>query len=90
MAGGHGNSVPRFHITWGTGPGVIAPFVRRVRKAAKQGIITLRFRHRVNALSVTGGVVDGVRGDVLEPSAVPRGAPSSRVVVGEFTLRPRR
>ncbi len=84
---GPGNSVPRFHITWGTGPGVIAPFVRRVRKAAKQGIITLRFRHRVNALSVTGGVVDGVQGDVLEPSAVPRGAPSSRVVVSEFTLR---
>ena len=25
----HGNSVPRFHITWGTGPGVLAPFIRR-------------------------------------------------------------
>ena len=28
---GHGNSVPRFHITWGTGPGVLEPFVRRAR-----------------------------------------------------------
>ncbi|HZX02476.1 FAD-dependent oxidoreductase, partial [Kribbella sp.] len=32
-ADGHGNSVPRFHITWGTGPGLVAPFVRRVREA---------------------------------------------------------
>ena len=30
---GHGNSVPRFHVTWGTGPGVVEPFVRRVRAA---------------------------------------------------------
>ena len=25
-ATGHGNSVPRFHITWGTGPGLVEPF----------------------------------------------------------------
>jgi hypothetical protein len=84
---GHGNSVPRFHVTWGTGPGVLAPFVRRVRAAAQRGLITLKFRHRVNQLTTTGGQVDGVRGDVLEPSAVERGAPSSRVVMGEFALR---
>jgi len=83
---GHGNSVPRFHITWGTGPGVVAPFERRVREAAKRGLITLKFRHRVNELTLTGNVVDGVRGEILEPSAVKRGQPSSRVAVGEFTL----
>src|SRR5690349_15389309 len=38
-AEGHGNSVPRFHITWGTGPGVIAPFERRVRDAAARGLV---------------------------------------------------
>src|SRR5687768_14340933 len=52
---GHGNSVPRFHITWGTGPGVIAPFVRRVGEAAERGLITLKFRHRVNEITTTGG-----------------------------------
>lgn len=83
---GHGNSVPRFHVTWGTGPGVLAPFERRVRAAAERGLIALKFRHRVNALTVTGGVVDGVQGEILEPSAVGRGQPSSRVAVGEFTL----
>ncbi|MFL5820610.1 MAG: FAD-dependent oxidoreductase, partial [Solirubrobacteraceae bacterium] len=33
LAIGHGNSVPRFHVTWGTGPGIVEPFVRRVREA---------------------------------------------------------
>ncbi len=83
---GHGNSVPRFHVTWGTGPGVIEPFVRRVRAAEQRGLITLKFRHRVSELTTSGGAVDGVRGEILEPSSVERGAPSSRVVVGEFTL----
>jgi predicted oxidoreductase len=84
---GHGNSVPRFHVTWGTGPGVVAPFERRVRQAVKRGLITLKFRYRVNDLTLTGGVVDGVHGDILEPSLAERGAPSSRDVVGEFTLK---
>jgi uncharacterized protein len=84
---GHGNSVPRFHITWGTGPGIVEPFERRVRDAVQRGLITLKFRHRVNELTVMDGTVCGVRGDVLEPSDAPRGAPSSRVVVGEFDLK---
>src|ERR1700712_3072677 len=83
---GHGNSVPRFHVTWGTGPGVIAPFVSRVREGVARGLVELRFRHRVDGLSITAGAVDGVSGSVLEPSGVARGESSSREVVGEFTL----
>jgi predicted oxidoreductase len=82
----HGNSVPRFHVTWGTGPGIIAPFVARVREGAKRGLVSLRYRHRVNALTSTGGVVDGVAGDILEPTSVERGRPSSRTKVGAFAL----
>jgi len=84
---GPGNSVPRFHVTWGTGPGVVAPFERRVREAEARGLVTIKFRHRVDALAVTAGVVDGVRGSVLEPSSVERGRPSSRVQSGEFELQ---
>ena len=84
LPGGPGNSVPRFHVTWGTGPGVVAPFEQRVRQAAGHGLVTVLFRHRVDALTVTGGVVDGVRGAVLEPGAVDRGRPSSRIQTGEF------
>jgi predicted oxidoreductase len=87
LADGHGNSVPRFHVTWGTGPAVVAPFERRVREAAARGLVRLDFRHRVDALTTTGGVVDGVRGAVLEPSTVERGVASSRTAVGEFELR---
>jgi predicted oxidoreductase len=83
----HGNSVPRFHVTWGTGPGVIAPFVRRVREGAAKGRVSLRFRHRVSELTTSAGVVDGVRGEVLEPTSAERGAPSSRTVVGEFVCK---
>jgi len=86
LAHGHGNSVPRFHVTWGTGPGVVAPFERRVREAVARGLVEFRFRHRVDGLAVTDGVVDGVHGAVLEPSAAARGTASSRVKVGEFAL----
>ncbi|NEK84417.1 FAD-binding dehydrogenase [Blastococcus saxobsidens] len=83
-ATGHGNSVPRFHIVWGTGPAIVAPFERRVRAAAESGLVQLRFRHRVSELVVSGGAVTGVRGSVLEPSAVARGEASSRTEVGDF------
>jgi predicted oxidoreductase len=86
-ATGHGNSVPRFHITWGTGPGVLAPFVRRARAAAERGLVSFRFRHRVNELSKSGGSVDGVRGDILEPSNVERGKKSTREIIGAFELK---
>ena len=87
LATGHGNSVPRFHVTWGTGPAIIEPFVRRVREGVKAGLVTLRFRHRVNELTTSGGVVDGVRGDVLEPTSVERGVRSSRNVVGRLRVQ---
>ncbi|MGY1685992.1 FAD-binding dehydrogenase [Geodermatophilus sp. SYSU D00804] len=85
-ATGHGNSVPRFHIVWGTGPGIVEPFARRVRAAVERGLVELRFRHRVTALVVTDGAVTGVRGEVLEPSGVARGEASSRTAVGDFEI----
>ncbi|MEU6443443.1 FAD-binding dehydrogenase [Streptomyces sp. NPDC047046] len=86
-AGGHGNSVPRFHITWGTGPGLLAPFVRRVREAAARGLVEFRFRHRVTGLGRSAGSVDTVSGEILERSGVARGTASSRTVTGSFELR---
>ncbi|RFS13338.1 FAD-binding dehydrogenase [Emticicia sp. C21] len=83
---GHGNSVPRFHVTWGTGPGVLAPFEYRVREAVKKGLITLKFRHRVNELIVKNKSVIGIQGEVLESSDVKRGEKSSRVIIDNFTF----
>jgi predicted oxidoreductase len=86
LATGHGNSVPRFHVTWGTGPGVLEPFIRRVLDGQSRGLVTIRYRHRVTGLSMSAGVVDGVHGEVLEASSSDRGVPSSRAVAGDFAL----
>ncbi|MFW6089789.1 MAG: FAD-binding dehydrogenase, partial [Gemmatimonadota bacterium] len=87
MAHGHGNSVPRFHLTWGTGPGVLEPFVRRVREHVDAGRIEFRFRHRVTSLDTTGGRVGGVGGDLLATSDAGRGERSNRDVIGQFEVR---
>jgi uncharacterized protein len=84
MAHGHGNSVPRFHVTWGTGPGVLAPFLRRVGEHVARGTTVLKFRHRASRLVKTNGAVTGVAGEILEPSTVQRGERSGRAAVGEF------
>jgi predicted oxidoreductase len=86
LADGHGNSVPRFHVTWGSGPAVVSPFERRVRAAVASGRTEFRFRYRVDELTTSGGAVDGVRGTVLEPSRAARGTRSSRTEVGQFEL----
>ncbi|TYR34635.1 FAD-binding dehydrogenase [Mesorhizobium microcysteis] len=86
MAHGHGNSVPRFHLTWGTGPGVLEPFIRRVGEHRASGRITLKFRHQASRLIRTAGAVTGVAGEVLEPSTVERGQRSGRGVVGGFEI----
>jgi predicted oxidoreductase len=84
---GHGNSVPRFHLTWGTGPGVLAPFVRRLAQARERGLVQVLCRHRVDQLTLTGGAVDGAAGAILEPSSAQRGQGSSRVEMGVFAAR---
>ncbi|RZS59222.1 hypothetical protein EV141_0440 [Microcella putealis] len=85
-ATGHGNSVPRFHIVWGTGPAILEPFIRTVRRGVDEGLVTLLFRHRVDALSVTDGRVDGVTGSILAPDDAERGGPSNRETIGDFAL----
>src|SRR5580658_896160 len=84
---GHGNSVPRFHLTWGTGPGVLAPFVQRAREGEQAGLLAFRFRHRVNELAASASSVSIVRGDVLAPSNCERGQKSSRDIIGTFELK---
>jgi uncharacterized protein len=84
---GHGNSVPRFHITWGTGPGVLAPFIARTQAGAAAGLVEFRHRHRVDELVVEAGAITGIRGAVLAPDAAGRGEPTNRDVVGDFELR---
>lgn len=87
LAGGHGNSVPRFHITWGTGPGIVEPFERVVRDGVARGLVTFAFRHRVDDLVVEDGRVTGVRGTRLAPDTSARAMATNRDAVGDFELR---
>lgn len=84
--GAHGNSVPRFHVTWGSGPGVVAPFTARITEHVREGRVRMRHRHRVTSLTVDGGRVTGAAGEVLGPSTGERGQPSTRTAVGDFAL----
>lgn len=83
-ASGHGNSVPRFHITWGTGPGLVHPFASRLRQGIAEGAAKYRPRHRVTELVTHDGRVTGVRGEILAPESAGRGEPSNRDVIGDF------
>lgn len=83
----HGNSVPRFHIPWGTGTGISEPFVKKARAATESGLVRFAFRHQVDGLIFDGDQVSDVHGTVLEPDTARRGAPSNRTAVGSFEFR---
>ncbi|MEV6610490.1 FAD-binding dehydrogenase [Kutzneria sp. NPDC051319] len=87
LADGHGNSVPRFHLTWGTGPEVVRVFLEPVLEGEKRGLVEFAFRHQVDDIIVEDGRAVGVRGTVLESTDLERGKASSRTKVGEFELR---
>jgi predicted oxidoreductase len=83
---GHGNSVPRFHITWGNGPGVLEHFIRRCRAHQAAGLIQFQFRHQVDQLEMRNGVATGVSGPVLADDDSVQGARTNRDVIGSFRL----
>ncbi|WP_018177583.1 FAD-binding dehydrogenase [Jongsikchunia kroppenstedtii] len=83
---GHGNSVPRFHMTWGTGPEVVRVFLEPVLEAEKRGLVRFAFRHQVDELITTDGVAHGVRGTILSATDLPRGQKSPRTRYGEFAF----
>ncbi|NTJ43980.1 FAD-binding dehydrogenase [Agrobacterium larrymoorei] len=85
-ADGHGNSVPRFHVTWGTGPAVLEPFVKKALDFEQRGQIAFRFRHRVDALEAANGAINGISGAVLAEHSIQRGEESSRDVVDDFRM----
>ena len=85
-ADGHGNSVPRFHITWGTGPGVLEHFIRRCKEHEAAGKITFKYRHQVDRIEMQNGAATGVSGSVLAEDDAVQGASTNRDITGDFKL----
>lgn len=86
-ASGHGNSVPRFHITWGTGPGLVEPFVKKAYEAHEKGLLQFAFRHKVSELIIENNRVKGIKGQILKPCNKERGQKSNREVIDEFSFQ---
>ena len=88
-ADGHGNSVPRFHLTWGTGPEIVRVFAEPLKAAANEGRVEFHHRHRVDEIIMEDGRAVGVRGRILVPcDELERGVASPRDEVGEtFEIR---
>ena len=85
LAEGHGNSVPRFHIAWGTGPGIVEPFVHELEHYIKKDLVTFLPRHQVDELILQGDVMTGIKGSILASTNVKRGEKSNRTVKDEFS-----
>ncbi|APX10957.1 FAD-binding dehydrogenase [Tateyamaria omphalii] len=86
FADGHGNSVPRFHLTWGTGPGIIEHFVRRCEEHERAGRIHFNFRHQVDRIDMANGTAKGVSGTILADDSAERGQKTNRDPVGDFAF----
>lgn len=86
-ATGHGNSVPRFHVSWGTGTGVVKPFVDKAYEAQEKGLLQMKFRHRVTELIMENDKIKGVKGDILENDDKERGAATNRNILSTFKYR---
>src|SRR5699024_6613530 len=85
LADGHGNCVPRRHLPWGSGPGLVEPCVSQLRCCIDVGFVAYLPRHRVESLLRAEEAVTGVAGSVLQDTTAKRGASSNRVVIDEFT-----
>lgn len=86
FADAHGNSVPRFHLTWGTGPGVLAPFIKRCKEHETKGLLEFKFRHQVDRIEVAGGAATGVSGSILAEDHAVQGAETNRDIIGDFQI----
>lgn len=56
---GDGNSVPRYHIVWGTARELVRCLAHAMREAGRDGKLTLLHRHRVVSLEREGGRLRG-------------------------------
>ncbi len=57
-----GNSVPRFHMVWGTGKGLIESLIQRLDVHPNRHNLSIHWGHRVNTLETKNGIISGCSG----------------------------
>ncbi|QTD43983.1 FAD-binding dehydrogenase [Ottowia testudinis] len=79
-----GNSVPRWHVVWGTGQGLVGALLRQLERHPQRDHLTLKFGHRVEGLLTTGGAVTGCHGHTEgdAPEAFEAHAPQVVIAAG--------
>ncbi len=75
-----GNSLPRFHVAWGTGKGIADALIAALRQHPNAGKLTIRFNQRVERLLMQAGRIEGAAG-VDEASGAPFEVKAEQVVV---------
>jgi predicted oxidoreductase len=61
-----GNSVPRYHVLWGTGRELVQVLIARLREHPNRARLTLLHRHRATSLMQENGAVTGCCGQVTD------------------------
>ncbi len=75
-----GNSVPRWHIVWGTGHVLAVTLADRLLAHANASRLERRYTHRVDELVTSGGRITGCRG-VDETTETPFEAAGEAVII---------
>lgn len=76
-----GNSVPRFHMVWGTGQRLIEALLERIAAHPHKNRLLVLARHRVIELIERGGRIVGVAGEVTGEG---EGSEAINVSTGDF------
>ena len=57
-----GNSVPRFHMVWGTGHGLIEALVNHLRSHPNYNKLQVLFEHKAEDFEIVNGMITGISG----------------------------
>ncbi len=57
-----GNSVPRYHVIWGTSQHLVETLIQKLQNHPQQQRLQMLFRHRLDSLQVQQGKVTGIKG----------------------------
>jgi predicted oxidoreductase len=78
---GDGNSVPRFHLTWGCGQALVDAIWGAIERHPRRSALEVRFGVRVTRLLIRAGAVRGVKLAVGDGGEAPIEVAASRIVI---------